>query len=197
MKRIFALSILTFALVGCVDSEGISPELSSGVHPSTSENAVVMVTEYGDLQCPACRAAYSMLAEPLVQKYGTQIGFEFKHFPLSSIHPLAMPAAEASECAADQGKFWEFIGITYTRQEELSMDALDTWGQELGLDMDLYSRCRRSHVKRGAITDSYDAGREAGVSGTPTFFVNGQQTEATIESLSAAIDQALGAGAAL
>lgn len=192
MKRFLTLSVLSLSLAACVDTTGLSAESSRPVHPATSENAVVTVVEYADLQCPACKAAHSLLVDPLVEKYGTQIRYEYRHFPLMSIHRYAMDAAQASECAADQGKFWEFVDMAFENQDSLGPQALDQWGQELGLDADLYGRCRKSGIKRDLVQASYDEGREMGVSGTPTFFVNGQRVESTIEALSAAVDAGLG-----
>lgn len=192
MKRFITLSVLSLSLAACVDTTGLSAESSKPVHPATSENAVVTVVEYADLQCPACKAAHSLLVDPLVEKYGTQIRYEYRHFPLMSIHRYAMDAAQASECAADQGKFWEFVDMAFENQDSLGPQALDQWGQELGLDADLYGRCRRSGIKRDLVQASYDEGREMGVTGTPTFFVNGERVESTIEALSAAVDESLG-----
>lgn len=196
MKHTTLLAIAaTLALTACVDTTGISAESSKTPHPSTDANAIVTLTEYADLQCPACRSAYTMLGEPLIQHYGKKIRFEFKHFPLTSIHQYAMPAAEASECAADQGKFWGFVDLVYTEQEKLNNDQLDVWGNQLGIDMDLFDRCRKSHIKRDAIMAEYDAGKALGVSGTPTFFVNGERVESTTEAITTAIDAALGSAA--
>lgn len=197
MKRFITLSILTLALAACVDQTGLSSELSTPVHPLSSENAIVTVSEYADLQCPACRSAHSTLLIPLTQKYGTQIRYEFHHFPLSSLHRYAMDAAEAAECASDKGKFWPLVDKIYELQDQLTPEKLDEWGAELGVDEDYYSRCRASHVKRAAILQSYDTGKDLGVQGTPTFFVNGEQVEATIEKLSEAIDRGLNTGMAL
>jgi hypothetical protein len=102
MKRTLALLSLTFALTACVDTTGISPDSSK--KPEGNASSVVVVTEYADFQCPACRAAYSSLVKPLVEKYQTQVRFDYKHFPLRSLHRYTMDLAEASECAADQGK---------------------------------------------------------------------------------------------
>jgi protein-disulfide isomerase len=108
-----------------------------------------------------------------------------------------MEAAEAAECAADQGKFWEFLDHTYAHQDELSSVALREWAKELDMDEELFDRCVKSHIKRKAIQASYDQGIARGVKGTPTFFVNGQQTVATLEELSKAIDAALAQAAVL
>jgi protein-disulfide isomerase len=195
MKPTFAIVIASLSLVACVDTTGLSAETSKTAHPSTDANAVVVVTEYGDLQCPACRSAYTQINQPIIEKYGKQIRFEFKQFPLTSIHQYAMVAAEASECAADQGKFWDLVDLIYSEQEKLTNDQLGTWGAQLGLDVDLYNRCRKSHIKRDVIMAEYDAGKAMGVSGTPTYFVNGQRVDSSGEAVGAAIDAVLGSAA--
>lgn len=195
MKHHLLAIAVTLTLVACVDKTGLSAASSKTQHPSTDANAVVTVTEYGDLQCPACRTAYTVLDKPIIEKYGKKIRFEFKQFPLTSLHQYAMEAAEASECAADQGKFWEFVDLDYTEQDKLNSAQLDVWGKQLGLDMDLFDRCRASHIKRDAITADYDAGKALGVAGTPTFFVNGEKVESTIDAISNAIDAHLGSAA--
>lgn len=81
----------------------------------------------------------------------------------------------ASECAADQGKFWEYIDLAYVNQDELSTPVLEEWAAELFLDTELFVRCLKSKVKRGTVLDDYNEARDIGLSGTPTFFVNGVQ----------------------
>lgn len=191
MKRLPLIASVSVALAlsACgVDTTGISPDVTHG--PKGNANASVVVAEYADLQCPACRAAHLTLNGPLLEKYGSKIRFEFHHFPLQNIHRFAMDLAEASECAADQGKFWEFEAMAYDKQQELKKGSIETWAKDLGLDMELFGRCTESNIKRKAILASYDQGRSIGVQGTPTYFVNGRQTEATLEALSAAIDAA-------
>ena len=193
MKKFLSIiPTLTLALIlaACVDTTGISAESSRTPHPSTDANASVTVTEYGDLQCPSCRAAQELIVKPLLAKYGKQISFEFSQFPLQAIHPYAMISAESSECAADQGKFWEYIDLVFTNQTSLSPSALNEWATQLKLDMDLFGRCVKSHIKRPTIQAEYNAGKELGVAGTPTFFVNGKKVESTLDAISAAIDEA-------
>ena len=195
MKRTILLTLATLSLAACVDTTGLSAESSKYPHPDTGENAVVTVAEYGDLQCPACQAAHVQLVKPLIAQYGERIRYEYHQFPLVSIHRYAMEAAEATECAADQGKFWELVDTIYMDQTNLDSEQLTEWGQQLGLDMDLYTRCRESHIKRDAVKADYDAGKALGVAGTPTFFINGQKVESTGAAMSAAIDAALGTAA--
>lgn len=190
MKKLFPLLAPLVLLTACVDTTGISAETSRGAHPSTDSGASVTVTEYGDLQCPSCRGAQELIVKPLIAKYGKQISFEFSHFPLQALHPYAMMAAEASECAADQGKFWEFVDLDFTNQTSLSPKSIIDWATQLKLDMDLFDRCTRSHIKRPTIQAEYDAGRALGVGGTPTFFVNGKRVESDLNAISAAIDEA-------
>ncbi|HVW66899.1 MAG TPA: thioredoxin domain-containing protein [Candidatus Peribacteraceae bacterium] len=193
MKRLLATLSVLALLTACVDTTGISPQSSKTSNPKSNPNAAVTVTEYGDLQCPACRAAYTIIDQPLLAQYGSQINFVWKQFPLTSLHQYAMAAAEASECAADQGKFWEFLDTDYTNQDQLNNQSLETWAKQLGLNMDLFDRCTKSHIKRKEILAEYDEGQKLGVQGTPTFFVNGQMIQDnTLDSIGKAITDAEG-----
>ncbi len=196
MRKILLIAPFVL-LAACVDTTGLTATIHTDAHPDTAQNALVTVTEYADLQCPACRSAHATLVKPLIAKYGTRISYDFRHFPLSSIHRFAMEAAEGAECAADQGELWEFIDLVYANQQDLSSDMIREWAGDLGVDAELFDRCVSSHIKRKAIQASYEEGRAKGVQGTPTFFVNGVQTEATMEVLSAAIDAALDQAAIL
>lgn len=190
MKKIFPAIAFSLLLAACVDTTGISADSSKAPHPSTDANAAVTVTEFGDLQCPSCKAAQDLVVKPLIAKYGKQIRFQFSQFPLTGLHPYAMMAAEASECAADQGKFWEFVDLDFTNQTSLSRASIDTWATQLKLDMDVFGRCLDSHIKRPTIQAEYRQGQQLGVNGTPTFFVNGKKVESTIAAISAAVDEA-------
>lgn len=186
MKRLLPILALTLAFAACVDTTGISADSSR--KPAGNPQSGVVVVEFADLQCPACRAAYTTITKPLLKKYGNQIRYEYRHFPLQSIHQYAMQLAEAAECAADQNKFWEFADTAFTHQDELGPGVIDKWATDLGINNDVYSRCTRSHIKRKEILASYDEGVKLGVQGTPTFFVNGKQVPSTLKDLSAAID---------
>lgn len=195
MKKLATLFSL-LVLSACVDTTGLSAVSSKT--PAGNPQAIVVVTEFADLECPACKTAYIRLTKPLLEKYGSQIRYEYKHFPLRAIHRYAMDLAEAAECAADQGKFWEFSDMAFEKQDEVKQrgkEAIDAWGAALQLDADLFGRCRKSHIKADAVNADYEEGQTANVMGTPTFFVNGVQIEATLEALSAAIDQQLKGGA--
>lgn len=196
MKRLLPLTLsLAFVLAACgVDSTGLSAESKRTPHPKTNPAASVVVQEFADLQCPACRSAHTTLLKPIVEKYGTSIRYEFHHFPLRTIHQFALDAAEAAECAADQGKFWEYIDLDYAQQDQMSKAKLREWAEEAGVaDMALFDRCTQSHVKRDEILADYAEGDKMGVQGTPTFFVNGTKVESTMDALTGAIDAQLAA----
>jgi protein-disulfide isomerase len=197
MKKLLALLSVTFFLAGCVDTTGLSALTSKT--PRGDPNANVVVTEFSDFECPACRTTHVITTQPLLEKYGTKIRFDFKQFPLLTIHELALPLAEASECAADQGKFWEFVDMVY--EQQLAMDKeqkkvassdITTWAQSLGLNMEVFGRCTASNIKKKAVLAEFEEGRKLDVQGTPTFFVNGKKIEQNdLASVSAAVDAAL------
>ncbi len=190
MKRtIFTALAVTLLLVGCQDTTGLSKDSSRT--PRGNPNAAVTVTEFGDIQCPACKAAHESVNAALLTQFGDQIRFDFKHFPLRSIHRYALEAAMASECAADQGKFWQFIDYAYEHQEEMDIDAIEKWGTDLALDTELYKRCWKSQIKKTTVMADYQEGIKLNVSGTPTYFVNGQQvaTNQLTQAVQAALDQ--------
>ncbi len=173
-----------------VDTTGISAESNRPPHPRSNVNSSVVVTEFIDLQCEACRAAQTRVIKPLLEQYGSQMRYEVKHFPIFPNHRYSKEAAEAAECAADQGKFWEFEEMDYENQDDLSPAAISKWAKDLGLDMDLFERCRKSDIKMAIVEASQQEGRQLGVNGTPTFFVNGKEVESTIEAIGAAIQEA-------
>lgn len=185
MKTLLPILSLTVFLTACGTAEVSSRQ------PKGNPNASVLVEEFADLQCPACGAAHSRIVEPLLDKYGSDIRFEHKHFPLRSIHRFALDASEMSECAADQGKFWEYVEIAFTNQKDLSLDSIVEWAEALGLDVDKAERCWKTHSKRDIVLADYKEGRDREVSGTPSFFVNGERVETGFDTLSEAIDKAL------
>ena len=186
MKHFSILLTLVLFLTACGGGDATSSR-----PPKGNPNAAVLVEEFADLQCPACAAAHTRIVQPLLEKYGNEIRYEHKHFPLRAIHRFAMDAAEMSECAADQGKFWEYLDIAFTNQSDMSMEVLVSWAEELGLNATQAERCWKSHSKRDVVLADYKEGRERDVGGTPTFFVNGERVDTGFDTLSEAIDAAL------
>ena len=107
-------------------------------------NAPITLVEFGDFQCPYCRQWEQQTYQPLLAAYPGKIRFVFRDFPLTSIHPNAMPAAEAAQCANEQGKFWPYHDKLFG-SETLSDDVYKQYAQDLGLDVTRFNACVSSH----------------------------------------------------
>ncbi len=135
-------------------------------------NAPITLVEFGDFQCPFCRQWEQQTYQPLLAAYPGKIRFVFRDFPLTSIHPNAMPAAEAAQCANEQGKFWPFHDKLFS-SETLSTDVYDQYAQQLGLDMTKFDQCLSTHKYAQQIQDDSNFAQNLGINSTPTFFING------------------------
>lgn len=135
-------------------------------------NAPITLVEFGDFQCPYCREWEQQTYQPLLQAYPGKIRFVFRDFPLTSIHPNAMPAAEAAQCANGQGQFWPYHDKLFG-SENLSDQVYQQYAQDLGLDMTKFNQCLTSHQYASTIQADSDFATNLGVNSTPTFFVNG------------------------
>jgi protein-disulfide isomerase/rhodanese-related sulfurtransferase len=161
-------------------------------HATGNLQAPVTVVEFADFQCTPCE-----IAEPVVRQirahYGSQIRFVFRHFPIRSIHPQAQEAAEASECAAEQGKFWEAAEKFYQHQTDLDVAALKDYAGELGLDVARFSQCLASGKMAARVRRDAEDARALGVRATPTFFIGQKKVEGVIEpaEFSRLVDQEL------
>lgn len=133
-------------------------------------NSPVTVVEFGDFQCPICGLAQQPVQE-MLKNYGARIRFVFRQFPLTDVHPEAEKAAEASECAAEQGKFWQAEKLFYEKQSNLSVKALQVYAQQLGLDTKKFDDCLSSGSMAARVRQDVADGKALGVRGTPTFFV--------------------------
>ncbi len=134
-------------------------------------DAAVKLEEFSDFQCPACKSAQSTVKE-IVDTFGDRIAFSYRHFPLLSIHPQAFRAALASECANDQGKFWEYHDKLFEMQPAFSRDELVGYARGLQLDEPSFAACLDSKAKSDLIREDMREGETRNVRGTPTFFVN-------------------------
>jgi len=130
------------------------------------------VVEYGDFQCPYCG-----MAEPAVRAVlgDEDVRFVWRHLPLSDVHPQAELAAQAAEAAADQGAFWEMHDLLLARQDHLKKPDLLAYAEELGLDVPRFTKQLYSHTHAGRVGQDVESADISGVSGTPTFFVNGRR----------------------
>jgi protein-disulfide isomerase len=149
-------------------------EVATTGHPSRgSEKASVTIVEFGDFECPVCGALFPTMK--LVEKnYSDKVRVVFRQFPLTSIHPRAQKAAEASLCANDQQRFWEFHDSLFGDQTRLDVASLKQRAQTLGLNTTAFNSCLDSGKQVNAIQKDRDDGTKAGVSGTPTLFINGR-----------------------
>jgi protein-disulfide isomerase len=135
------------------------------------DNAAVTIVEFSDFQCPFCGREVPVV-ERVMQEYQGKVRLVFRNFPLN-FHPYAQKAAEAGACAADQGKFWQMHDKMFTNQQKLGVDDLKGFAKEIGLDAKKFEQCLDSGEKKQLVDSDQKAGEEAGVSGTPAFFVNG------------------------
>jgi protein-disulfide isomerase len=139
------------------------------------EDAPVTIVEFSDFQCPYCARFVSQTYPQIKQNYEGKIRFVFLNFPLpATMHPNAQKAAEASECADDQGKFWEYHDLLFANQSALDAASLKSYAAQLGLDTATFNQCLDGGEKTAEVQkDSQDA-RSYGVGGTPAFFINGR-----------------------
>jgi protein-disulfide isomerase len=133
--------------------------------------APVMIVEFSDYQCPYCHQVEPTVKEVLA-KYGDKVSLSYRDFPLTAIHSQAQIAAEASRCALEQGKFWEYHDQLFTASK-LDKDALIEYARNLKLDDKQFGSCLTSEKYKAEIDKDLQDGRKAGVNGTPGFFVNG------------------------
>jgi protein-disulfide isomerase/uncharacterized membrane protein/rhodanese-related sulfurtransferase len=150
-----------------------------GSHETGGPTAPLTVVEFGDFECPVCGRGEAAARE-IRTLYGSRIRFAFRQFPLERIHALAEKAAEASECAGDQGKFWEMVEKIYARQDDLSIRGLERDAGELGLDKSRFSRCLTGGAMAGRVRQDIEDGRALGVRATPTFFIGQQRVEGVL-----------------
>lgn len=149
-------------------------------HFTGNPQAALTVVEFGDFQCTVCASAEGA-ARAIRKKFGNQVRFVFRHFPLARVHPQAEKAAEASECAGEQGKFWEAAGKFFAGQSDLSEAALARYARELGLDPERFGRCLSSSAAAARVRRDAEDGRALGVRVTPTFFVGQRMIEGPLE----------------
>jgi predicted DsbA family dithiol-disulfide isomerase len=136
-------------------------------------NAPVTIVEFSDFECPYCGGLYPTLKQ-VEKNYPQTVRIVYRQFPLTNLHPHAMKAAEASLCAADQNKFWEFHDSMFSNQRELSVPDLKQRAVDLKLDTQAFNQCLDSGRKAAAIQADIQDGARAGVSGTPALFINGR-----------------------
>jgi protein-disulfide isomerase len=172
------------------------PELLITDHDHVQGAAVAPITlvEYGDFECPYSREAVKTV-QALQREFGGDLRFVFRHFPLAEKHPHAIQAAEAAEAAAAQGEFWAMYAMLFAHQWELEHSNLMDYAGALGLDRATFGQALKAHKYFERVRADVGTGRRHGVSGTPTFFVNGGRQDGPddVRALTTAIRRALSA----
>jgi Na+/H+ antiporter NhaA len=147
----------------------------------------VTVVEYGDFECPYCGMAEPVVRD-LLRDFG-DVRYVWRHLPLNDVHPNAQLAAEAAEAASDQGAFWEMHDVLFRHQDALRAEDLIAYADRLDLDVERFAADLQEHAGAARVAEDVDSADLSGVSGTPTFFVNGRRHHGAydLKSLSAAV----------
>jgi Na+/H+ antiporter NhaA len=169
--------------------EDVDPERD---HIRGDPNGAVTLVEYADFECPYCGRAEPTIRELLDMHHGDGLRYVFRHLPLQDVHPHAQLAAEASEAAAAQGAFWQMHDTLMAHQGELDLDDVHRYADELELDADRLEEEVRKRVYLERVAEDVQSADSSGVSGTPTFFINGRRHQGVydIDALTTAIRRA-------
>ncbi len=141
-------------------------------HMLGSEHARVTVVEYGDFECPSCKVA-ATTPKLLIDRFPNRIRFVFRHYPVPEAHPHALMAAEVSEVAAAQGKFWPMYDMLFQNQAHLKDKDLQRYAVDLGLDMARYTAEMDDHIYLQKVREHIEGARRSHIRATPTFFLDG------------------------
>ena len=197
---VVAVIIASFWL-GTVWPEQVSPsgKPAAGVSVAGAEpflggkDAKLTILTYSDFQCPYCSRVVPTIHE-IATAYGDQVKIVFRNFPLS-FHQFAQKAAEASECANVQGKFWEMHDIMFKNQGALTVDNLKAYAGQVGLDQAKFDACLDNGDMKAEVTKDFEAGTSSGVQGTPAFFIGDELVSGALpfDQFKAIIDKKLAA----
>ncbi len=172
----------------------LTPRVNDQDHIIGPANAPVTLVEYGDFECPYCGAAYPVVKE-VRRQMGDQMRFVWRQFPLTEAHPHAEQAAESSEAAAAQGKFWPMHDLLFEHRDALDFDSLVSYARQLGLDVNRFRNDLETHRFADRVQEQFMSGVRSGVAGTPTFFINGEKYEGApdVQDMIAALQQTVDA----
>jgi protein-disulfide isomerase len=178
-----------------IKSPRVELTLTERDHIRGNPKAPVTIVEYSDFQCPFCQRLHPSLQQILVD-YPDKVRWVYRHFPLDQIHPQARPAAEASECVAEQkgnDGFWKFADSLFKNQFRLGENLYKELAKNLGLDMAKFEECLTSRKYKDRVESDLKEGINLGVRGTPASFVNGESVFGAVpyEDLKAAVERAL------
>lgn len=157
---------------GGAGAERLTPPLEELDHTRGERGAELELVMFGDFQCPFCLGAQSILRR-VRERLGERLLFGFRHLPIPEKHPLALIAAEASEAAADQGKFWEYHDALYAEQPKLSRETILRVATEVELDAERVAAELEAGTHLARIERDLASAEASGATGTPSFYVNG------------------------
>jgi len=158
-----------------------------------AERAAVTIVKFEDFQCPYCKTVQGTFPE-LLKRYDGKVRLVHKDLPLDAIHPQARQAAEAARCAGEQGKFWEYHDKLYANSPKAGVEELKSYAKEVGLNATSFDQCFTSGKFRGLVQKDLSEGAQLGLTGTPSFFINGREISGAqpVEAFAAIIDEELG-----
>jgi len=178
-------------------ANGLRPLVDPGRdHLRGREEAKTMLVEYGDYASESCRTAVAQVRD-VRQRFGDDLLFVFRNFPIADAHPSAFAAAGAAEAAGAQGRFWEMHDRIYASEFGIEPAATRSFAQELGLDIDRFDRETSAETHSGRVFEDFSSGVSSGVNGAPTFFVNGMRLDWDFQTstLDDALEAAMAAAA--
>jgi protein-disulfide isomerase len=157
------------------------------------ERAVVTIVKFEDFQCPYCKTVQATYEE-LLKRYNGKVRLVHKDLPLDAIHPQARQAAEAARCAGEQGKFWEYHDTLYANAPRAGVEELKAYAKEVGINAASFEQCFASGKYKSLVQKDLSEGAQLGLTGTPTFFINGREISGAqpVEAFAAIIDDELG-----
>ena len=195
---ILAAIILTGYLVSRVPK--VESVYGKGDPVKGAPQATVKIVEYSDFQCPACQQVQGTIKR-IMEEYSGAVQLIYNDFPLVRVHPNALPAAEAAQCAFSQGRFWEYHDLLFEGQNiwAQSTDPQSSfmgYARDAGLNIEQFSRCLENHETRKAVREDMNEGETLRIQSTPTFFINNTRLvgPATFSNFKEAIDAQLGGG---
>lgn len=179
---LFSIFALLLLVAGCIQSNetenggktAVFSESETGSEILGNTDAKVHIVEYSDLECSYCKSFHANTFSKIKENYidTGKVTFEYKHYPLY-FHPDAQKAAEAVECATDQGKRWPMIDKLFS-SDSLSISSIKGYASDLGLDTEEFGECLDSGKYYDKVQKDLAEGQSSGVEGTPTFFINGE-----------------------
>jgi protein-disulfide isomerase len=165
------------------NSPALAIPVGASDHVLGPASAPVTLLEFGDYQCPYCADAHPMILQ-IIAALSPHLRFVFRHMVLIEVHPFAQFAAEAAEAAALQDKFWEMHDAIYQHQTELGSDLVSKLAHKLQLDLPRFDADLEARRGRARVKSDFMGGMRSGVAGTPTFFINGERYDGSLDERS-------------